>query len=84
MSKVLVNDTDLSGIANAIRQKSGGSTLYKPSEMAAAVAAIPTGGITPTGTISITQNGTVDVTQYASASVNVPSQTLPSASGVSF
>ena len=83
MSKVLVNDTDLGGIANAIRRKNGGSTLYKPSEMAAAVSAIPT-GITPTGTINITQNGTVDVTQYASASVNVTSQTLPNASGVSF
>lgn len=83
MSKVLVNDTDLGGIANAIRRKNGGSTLYKPSEMAAAVDAIPT-GITPTGTKSITENGTYDVTNYASANVNVPSQTLPSASGVSF
>ena len=84
MSKVLVESLDLSSIAGAIRQKVGGSTMYKTSEMAAAVAAIPTGGITPTGTISITQNGTVDVTQYASANVSVTSQTLPSASGVSF
>jgi len=39
---------------------------------------------TPTGTKSITENGTYDVTNYASTSVNVSSQTLPSASGVSF
>jgi hypothetical protein len=39
--------------------------------MAEAIEAIPTGGITPTGTKNITQNGTHDVTQYASANVNV-------------
>ena len=36
-----------------------------------------TGGITPTGTINITTNGTHNVTTYASASVNVPTWTLP-------
>ena len=84
MSKVLVEESNLSSIAGAIRSKVGGSTLYKPSEMAAAINTIDTGGITPTGSITITENGTVDVTQYASAVVNVSAQTLPSASGVSF
>lgn len=44
MSKVLVNETSLSGIADAIRSKNGTTTTYKPSEMAAAIDAIETGG----------------------------------------
>lgn len=71
MSKVLVDDSSLSGIGSAIRSKNGSNTVYKPSEMAAAINAIDV-GITPTGTVNISQNGTVDVTQYASANVNVP------------
>ena len=84
MGKVLVEESNLSSIASAIRSKVGGSGLYKPSGMAAAINAIDAGGITPTGSITITENGTVDVTQYASAVVNVSAQTLPSASGISF
>ena len=70
MSKVLVTESHLEDIADAIRAKLGVATEYKPGQMATAIGTIPT-GITPTGTISITQNGTVDVTNYASASVNV-------------
>ena len=47
MSKVLVNETSLSGIANSIRAKNGTETTYKPSEMAAAIDAIQTGGDIP-------------------------------------
>ena len=44
MAKVLVNESSLTGIANAIRSKNGTSDTYKPSEMAAAIEAIESGG----------------------------------------
>lgn len=44
MSKVLVNDTNLTNIADAIRGKNGSTNTYKPSEMAAAITAISSGG----------------------------------------
>lgn len=43
MAKVLVTDTHLINIANAIRIKKGSSTTYKPSEMADAISSIETG-----------------------------------------
>lgn len=71
MSRALITESYLTGIANAIRTKLGEQNTYTPPQMAAAIESIPTGGITPTGTKNITQNGTHDVTQYASANVNV-------------
>lgn len=73
MAKVLVSESNLTNIANAIREKNGSSNTYTPAQMATAISNIPTGGgITPTGSINITTNGTHDVTNYASAVVNVP------------
>lgn len=40
MANVIINDTNLTNIANAIREKNGGTTKYKPSEMASAILAI--------------------------------------------
>lgn len=44
MANVLVQDTSLTAIADAIRTKNGETTQYKPAEMATAIAAIPSGG----------------------------------------
>lgn len=43
MANVLVQDTSLTAIADAIRGKNGTETTYKPAEMAAAITAIPSG-----------------------------------------
>ena len=44
MSKVMVNESSLSAIGEAIRGKNGTTNTYKPSEMAAAINSIPAGG----------------------------------------
>ena len=44
MPNVLVNDDSLKAIGNAIREKNGETTTYKPAEMAAAITAISGGG----------------------------------------
>lgn len=73
MAMKLYSDTDIQNIANAIRSKNGSSDTYKVSQMASAISAIPSGGITPTGTKTITANGTgIDVYNYQYADVAVP------------
>lgn len=43
MANVIINDTNLTNIANAIREKNGLTDTYKPSEMAGAILAIQAG-----------------------------------------
>jgi len=77
MANVYVDVSSLQDIADSIRAKNGTQNTYKPGEMADAIMAIPSGGVTPTGTINITANGTHDVTNYASAEVAVPTGITP-------
>ena len=75
MTKVLVTDSHLSDIADAIRGKNGSSTTYKPGQMAAAITALPDASVF--GTKSVTQNGTYDPSDdsldgYSEVTVNVP------------
>lgn len=56
MAKVLVNESSLTGIANAIRGKNGSTTTYKPSEMAAAITAISGGADLPEEAFVISGN----------------------------
>lgn len=44
MGNVIINDSSLTNIANAIRAKNGTTNTYKPSEMADAITAITGGG----------------------------------------
>lgn len=45
MGKVILTDTYLSNIADAIRTKSSTQTTYTPPQMAQAILDIPSGGI---------------------------------------
>ena len=76
MAKVLVNESSLTGIADAIRGKNGSTTTYKPSEMAAAITAISGGGEPVIEALSVTSNGTYTapdgVDGYSPVTVNVP------------
>ena len=68
MGKVLVTDTYLEDIADAIREKLGVETTYKPSEMAAAILSISGGGAI---TLKGIPNTTVTYTGDASGSVSL-------------
>ena len=75
MSKVLVTESSLESIANAIRSKNGLQTTYKPSQMAGAILLLPDA---PTlVSKSIIANGSYDPATdsadgYSAVTVNVP------------
>lgn len=58
MSNVLVQESSLQDIANAIRSKNGSQNTYTPAQMAAAIRAISGGGNAALGERTITLNGT--------------------------
>ena len=70
---LLINESILTDIADAIRTKTGKSQKIYPSNMDEEILSISAGGTTPTGSINITTNGTHDVTNYATAVVAVSS-----------
>ena len=75
MSKVLVSESNLSGIAAAIRGKNGTQNTYKPGQMAAAITALP--GASALVSKQIAQNGIYDPANdnadgYSAVTVNVP------------
>lgn len=73
MPQVLVTDTYLTAIGDAIRYKNGSQEDYLPSEMAPAIRAItgvPEGYLLPSGTFEISSNGEYDIGQYKNVRVN--------------
>jgi hypothetical protein len=75
MSQVLVTESYLEDIADAIREKNGTETTYKPPQMAAAIEALPDPSVLDSK--SITANGTYDPSDddldgYDEVTVNVP------------
>lgn len=77
MSKVLIEESSLSGIGNAIRSKLNNDTVYKPSEMASAIESITTGSVSTLVSKTVTVNGTYDPASdsadgYNEVIVNVP------------
>ena len=60
MANVLVEETSLSNIASAIREKNGGSATYKPGEMAAAISNLPIGGSNTGEDAFLTRSGSGD------------------------
>lgn len=59
MSKVLITESYLQDIADAIREKAGGNNTYTPAQMATAITNIPSGGTSNiiTGTFTTQSTG---------------------------
>lgn len=73
--QVLITEQYLDDIADAIREKNGTETTYKPPQMAAAIEALPDPSVLDSK--SITANGTYDPSDddldgYDEVTVNVP------------
>lgn len=55
MARVFVNDTTLTDIADAIREKNGTEEMYKPSQMANVIRALAVGGASSMDGVSISE-----------------------------
>lgn len=81
MAKKAYEENNIRAIAEKIREKTGGETTYKTSEMPTGVDEVYTKGYgegvasvpTPTGTKDITENGEHDVAEFEKVNVNVES-----------
>lgn len=60
-----------SDIANAIRAKKGTSADIVADNFPSEIASIPSGGITPSGSVTLTEEDTYDVTEKATAVVDM-------------
>lgn len=76
MTKVLTDPKYYTAIANAIRAKNGSTTVYKPSDMAAAISAIQVGGgsaaMYPKVRIKQTENQVIQATPIIRSEINRP------------
>lgn len=73
MSRAMITESYLTGIANAIRAKLGVQDTYTPPQMSAAIDAIPTVTVEA---LSVTQNGTYTAPTgkaYSPVTVAIPS-----------
>lgn len=81
MAIVTTDNQYYSAIATAIRNKAGVETTYKPADMAAAIAAIPTGG----GALDFLTNETdYGVAIYQNSSETSSSKTIVLPDGITF
>ena len=85
MAVVLINETTLTAIADAIRDKLSTDDTYQPGEMPDAIESISGGGSATLGTKTITSNATYNASSdnldgYSSVTVNVPTGAAKSSS----
>lgn len=73
---VKLDSATLPGIADAIREKTGGTALLLPSEMAAAIAGIPTGGSLPALTKPAAESDVLAGKEYIDGNGNKKTGTL--------
>lgn len=80
-STVATNDKNYYDIADAIREKSGSESLYKPREMAEAILAIPTGGTVNNQNKSVTPSESQQSVTYDSGYTGLETVTIGAISG---